>query len=46
MSESCGTWGNNSFAGNLNYEQFINITRVGYPYDESYLPDTAKAFED
>ena len=42
----CGTWGNNSFAGNLNYEQFINITRVGYPYDESYLPDTAKAFED
>ena len=46
VSESCGTWGNNSFAGNLNYEQFINITRVGYPYDESYLPDTAKAFED
>ena len=42
----CGTWGNNSFAGNLNYEQFINITRVGYPFDESYLPDTDKAFED
>ena len=41
----CGTWGNNSFAGNLNYEQFINITRVGYPFDESYLPDTDKAFE-
>ena len=42
----CGTWGNNSFAGNLNYEQFINIARVGYPFDESYLPDTDKAFED
>lgn len=41
----CGTWGNNSFAGNLNYEQFLNITRVGYPYDESYLPDVALAWE-
>lgn len=37
----CGSWGNNSFAGNLSYEQFMNVTRVGYPYDESYLPDTS-----
>lgn len=40
----CGTWGNNSFAGNLNYEQFLNITRVGYPLDESYLPDPDKVW--
>ncbi len=35
----CGSWGNNSFAGNLSYEQFMNVTRVGWPYEESYLPD-------
>ena len=40
----CGSWGNNSFAGNLSYEQFMNITRVGYPYEESYLPDPNKAW--
>ncbi len=40
----CGSWGNNSFAGNLSYEQFMNVTRVGYPYEESYLPDPAKVW--
>lgn len=41
----CGSWGNNSLAGNLTYTQFMNITRVGYPYEESYLPDVNKAWE-
>lgn len=41
----CGSWGNNSFSGNFNYEHLMNITRVGYPYDESYLPDPAKAWD-
>ena len=37
--------GNNSFSGNFNYEHLMNITRVGYPYEESYLPDPAKAWD-
>jgi succinate-semialdehyde dehydrogenase len=41
----CGSWGNNSFSGNLNYDHLMNITRVGYPYDESYLPDPALAWD-
>lgn len=41
----CGSWGNNSFAGNFSYEQLMNITRVGYPYEESYLPDPEMAWE-
>ena len=41
----CGSWGNNSFAGNLTYEQFMNVTRVGYPYEESYLPDNELAWK-
>ncbi|MEG1683867.1 MAG: aldehyde dehydrogenase family protein [Oscillospiraceae bacterium] len=40
----CGSWGNNSFAGNFSYEQLMNITRVGYPYEKSYLPDPALAW--
>jgi succinate-semialdehyde dehydrogenase len=41
----CGSWGNNSFSGNLNYDHLMNITRVGYPYDESYLPDPELAWK-
>ena len=41
----CGSWGNNSFSGNFNYEHLMNIARVGYPYEESYLPDPAKAWD-
>lgn len=26
----CGSWGNNSISENLGYENFINITRIGY----------------
>lgn len=40
----CGSWGNNSFSGNLNYDQFINITRVGYPLDEPYLKNVEDAW--
>lgn len=40
----CGSWGNNSFSGNFNFEHLMNITRVGYPYEESYLPDTEMAW--
>ncbi|RGU94575.1 aldehyde dehydrogenase family protein [Clostridium sp. AF15-17LB] len=41
----CGSWGNNSFSGNLDYVHLMNITRVGYPYDESYLPDPELAWQ-
>lgn len=41
----CGSWGNNSFSGNFNYIHLLNITRVGYPYDESYLPSPELAWE-
>ena len=41
----CGSWGNNSFSGNFNYEHLMNITRVGYPYEESYLPDPEMAWD-
>ena len=35
----CGSWGNNSFSGNLSYFHLMNITRVGYPCEESVMPD-------
>lgn len=41
----CGSWGNNSFSDNFNYEHLMNITRVGYPYEESYLPNPELAWE-
>jgi succinate-semialdehyde dehydrogenase len=41
----CGSWGNNSFSGNFNYDHLLNITRVGYPYEESYLPDPELAWK-
>lgn len=40
----CGSWGNNSFSGNLNYDHLMNITRIGYPFEESYLPDPELAW--
>lgn len=40
----CGSWGNNSFSGNLSYFHLMNITRVGYPYEESALPDLEQAW--
>lgn len=41
----CGSWGNNSFSGNLSHKHFMNITRVGYPYEESYLSAPELAWE-
>lgn len=41
----CGSWGNNSFSGNLSHKHFMNITHVGYPFAESYLPDPEMAWE-
>ncbi|GCF94241.1 succinate-semialdehyde dehydrogenase [Enterococcus florum] len=41
----CGSWGNNSFSGNLSHTHFMNITRVGYPLEDSYLPDPELAWK-
>ncbi len=41
----CGSWGNNSFSGNFNYVHLMNTTRVGYPLDESYLPNFEDAWK-
>lgn len=41
----CGSWGNNSFSGNFSHVHLMNITRVGYPYEESYLPDPELAWK-
>lgn len=31
LSMGCGTWGGNNFSSNMNYTQYLNITRVVYP---------------
>ncbi len=41
----CGSWGNNSFSGNFSHIHLMNITRVGYPYEESYLPNPELAWK-
>lgn len=41
----CGSWGNNSFSGNFSHIHLMNITRVGYPHEESYLPDPELAWK-
>lgn len=41
----CGSWGNNSFSGNFSHVHLMNITRVGYPYEESYLPNPELAWK-
>lgn len=33
VSESCGSWGNNILAGNVDYIHFINISKVVFPLD-------------
>lgn len=42
----CGSWGNNSFSGNFDMVHLMNITRVGYPLDESWLPDPEMAWKE
>lgn len=41
----CGSWGNNSFSGNFSHVHLMNITRVSYPYKESYLPNPEMAWD-
>lgn len=41
----CGSWGNNSFSGNFSHVHLMNITRVSYPFAESYLPDPEMAWD-
>ncbi|MGN0709142.1 MAG: aldehyde dehydrogenase family protein [Anaerovoracaceae bacterium] len=41
----CGSWGGNSFSGNFNYKLLMNITRVGFPYEEPWLKDPEDAWK-
>lgn len=34
LSMGCGTWGKNNFSENMNYRQYMNITRVARPIPE------------
>lgn len=31
LSMGCGTWGGNNFSDNMNYRQYLNITRIARP---------------
>ncbi len=33
VSEGCGTWGNNILSDNVDYINFLNISKVAYPLD-------------
>ena len=35
LSMGCGTWGKNNFSENMNYRQYMNITRVVRPIPEN-----------
>lgn len=34
LSMGCGTWGRNNFSSNLDFRQYLNVTRVAYPIEE------------
>jgi sulfoacetaldehyde dehydrogenase len=34
LSMGCGTWGGNNFSDNMNWRQYVNITRVAMPIAE------------
>ena len=34
LSMGCGTWGRNNFSSNLDFHQYLNVTRVAYPIAE------------
>lgn len=38
LSMGCGTWGRNNFSSNLDFRQYLNVTRVAYPIEER-MPD-------
>ena len=44
VSESCGTWGNNIMAGNVDYIHFINISKIAFPLNVE-VPSAASVFE-
>lgn len=37
-SLGCGSWGNNSISENLTYKHLINVSRIGYKWDDSAVP--------
>ena len=43
VSESCGTWGNNILAENVDYIHLVNVSRVVMPLDRE-SPDPVKIF--
>ncbi len=43
LSMGCGTWGRNNFSTNLNFRQYMNITRVVLPIAE-HVPEVDALF--
>ncbi len=43
LSMGCGTWGRNNFSDNMNYRQYLNITRISRPIPER-VPSEAEIF--
>ncbi len=45
LSMGCGTWGGNNFSDNMNYRQYMNITRIARPLPEK-VPEEDEIFGD
>ena len=45
LSMGCGTWGGNNFSDNMNYRQYLNITRISRRIPEN-MPDQDEIFGD
>jgi succinate-semialdehyde dehydrogenase len=45
VMESCGTWGNNIMAGNVDYLQLLNVSKVTWPLDVAPI-DCDAIFQD
>ena len=45
LSMGCGTWGRNNFSSNLDFHQYLNVTRVAYPIEER-VPDADELLGD
>lgn len=43
LSMGCGTWGGNNFSDNMNYRQYMNITRIARRIPEN-IPDQEEIF--
>ncbi|MDR2076640.1 MAG: aldehyde dehydrogenase family protein [Desulfovibrio sp.] len=43
VSESCGTWGNNILAGNVDYIHLLNVSKIVLPLDKK-APDPVRIF--